>query len=154
MDSFSVRYDALAPNLVHGVVQDTETEVDLPVLTVTSTRTPPLAAEPALATNVPCVRNTQYCDPRLDAVWAYAEAQSITDRSTDKVVVVQGQLDTLRYGAVLSAPGLVGVRGMGYSYDGLYYVQSVTHRISRQAYKQVFMLNREGMGSLTTEVSP
>ena len=37
-----------------------------------------------------------------------------------------GSLDVLRYGRVLKARGLVGVRGAGIAYDGLYYVQSVT----------------------------
>ena len=42
----------------------------------------------------------------------------------------------LRYGRVLQARRLVGVRGAGMAFDGLYYVQSVTHTIKRGEYKQ------------------
>ena len=65
---------------------------------------------------------------------------------------MSGELDTLRYGAVLEAPGLVPVRGAGFTYDGTYYVQQVTHQISRGNYKQRFTLTREGTGSLIAEV--
>ena len=67
--------------------------------------------------------------------------------------MVQGELDALRYGNMLQAPGLVGVRGVGNSYDGNYYVQSVKHTIRRGEYKQQFTLNREGYGSTVQEVN-
>ena len=35
---------------------------------------------------------------------------------------------------------LVGVRGAGPAFDGLYYVKSVTHNIKRGEYKQSFTL--------------
>jgi len=60
----------------------------------------------------------------------------------------QGQLDTVRYGSVLRARRLVGVRGSGFSYNGLFYVKSVTHEITKGSYTQSFRLSREGTGSL------
>jgi phage protein D len=78
---------------------------------------------------------------------AMLDAQSQIDTSVRKTVVGQGELDAQRYGSILRARGVVGVRGMGYSYDGYYYVQKVTHSISRGKYKQSFTLNREGIGS-------
>jgi len=63
-----------------------------------------------------------------------------------------GSLSVARYGSVLSARGLVGVRGAGVAYDGLYYVDSVTHSIKRGEYKQNFTLSRDGMISLTPVV--
>ena len=63
-----------------------------------------------------------------------------------------GSLSVARYGSVLSARGLVGVRGAGVAYDGLYYVESVTHNIKRGEYKQNFTLSRDGMISLTPVV--
>ena len=51
-----------------------------------------------------------------------------------------GELDVLRYGAILKARQLVGVRGAGTAFDGLYYVKSVTHKIKRGEYKQSFEL--------------
>ena len=44
-----------------------------------------------------------------------------------EAVIGDGSLDVLRYGGVLQARQLVGVRGAGPAYDGLYYVKSVTH---------------------------
>jgi hypothetical protein len=85
---------------------------------------------------------------------AYARAQGITDASTDNVVMITGELDALRYGELLSARGLVGLRGVGYSYDGLYYVKNVTHSIQRGDYKQRFTITREGLGSTTPVVRP
>ncbi len=152
VESISFSYDALAPTLLHGLVQDNEIEVDLPLITLTSTRVPPFASQPAIIANQPFVRNTQFTDPRLGALASYDYAQAVTDVSTDKVVTAQGELDTLRYGSIIQAPGLISVRGSGYSYDGIYYVQSVTHRLSRNEYKQQFVLTREGMGTLVTEV--
>jgi len=40
------------------------------------------------------------------------------------------------------------VRGVGFSYDGLYYVRRVTHSFQRGEYTQRFYLSREGTGSL------
>jgi hypothetical protein len=123
------------------------------VLTLLSTKLPPLASQPALIFNQPFVRNSQYTDPRYDIVEALASAQSTTNKSTENVVTAQGELDVARYSGLLAAHGLVGLRGAGYSYDGMYYVKSVTHRISRGEYKQSFTLTREGLGSLV-EVLP
>jgi hypothetical protein len=47
---------------------------------------------------------------------------------------------------------LVGVRGAGLTYDGLYYVDSVTHNIQRGQYKQSFQLSRDGLISITPKV--
>ena len=49
---------------------------------------------------------------------------------------------------------LVGVRGAGLTYDGLYYVESVTHNIKRGEYKQSFTLSRDGVVSQTPVVMP
>jgi hypothetical protein len=51
----------------------------------------------------------------------------------------------LRYGRVLEPRKLVGVRGAGPAFDGLYFVESVTHDISRGEYKQQFTLKRSGL---------
>jgi hypothetical protein len=58
-----------------------------------------------------------------------------------------GRLDVTRYGRLLRSRQLVGVRGAGVPYDGLYYVKSVTHEIERGSYKQGFSLARNGLVS-------
>lgn len=65
-----------------------------------------------------------------------------------------GSLSVTRYGHILRARMLVGVRGAGFTYDGLYYVESVTHNIKRGEYKQNFTLSRDGVVSQTPVVMP
>ena len=55
---------------------------------------------------------------------------------------------------MLRARRLVGVRGAGLSYDGLYYVRRVTHRLERGRYTQCFSLSREGTGPTLPVVVP
>jgi hypothetical protein len=62
-----------------------------------------------------------------------------------EAVTADGTLDVLRYGRILKARQLVGVRGAGEAFDGLHYVTSVTHTIKRGEYKQSFKLSRNGL---------
>jgi hypothetical protein len=48
----------------------------------------------------------------------------------------------------------VGLRGAGLTFDGLYYVKSVTHTIRRGSYRQKFVLQREGTMSTVPFVLP
>jgi hypothetical protein len=74
-------------------------------------------------------------------------------KSSDSISV-SGSLDVMRYGRVLRNRMLVGVRGAGLAYDGLYYVNSVTHNIKRGEYKQSFQLSRDGLISNTPKLLP
>jgi hypothetical protein len=65
----------------------------------------------------------------------------------DNVVTVTGDLDAVTYGGLLQVRGVVTLRGVGFNYDGLYYVKSVTHKINKGDYKQSFTITREGLGS-------
>lgn len=65
-----------------------------------------------------------------------------------------GSLNVATYGHVLRARMLVGVRGAGIAYDGMYYVDSVTHSIKRGEYKQNFQISRDGLISQTPMVMP
>ncbi len=69
-----------------------------------------------------------------------------------EAVTGEGSLDVTRYGGVLKARQLVGVRGVGPAFDGLYYVKSVTHKIKRGEYKQNFKLSRNGLLSTVPTV--
>lgn len=74
--------------------------------------------------------------------------------SSSQAVSANGSLNVTRYGHILRARLLVGVRGAGITYDGLYYVESVTHDIKRGDYKQSFSLSRDGLISQTPVVLP
>jgi hypothetical protein len=60
-------------------------------------------------------------------------------------VTATGNLDVLRYGGVLKPRRLVGVRGAGLAFNGLYFVQSVQHSIKRGEFTQRFTLKRNGL---------
>jgi len=147
VDSLRFRNNALPPTLVEGQIRDRSSNQTLPVLTLASTRTP-LSALPAWLVNQPNVRRTQLRNSGLTAVEAFARAQGITDTSTD-ALTAEGQMDGLRYGGVLQAGGVVGVRGAGLAHDGLYYVKRGSHTVSKETYTQRFTLSRDGTGSLT-----
>jgi hypothetical protein len=61
------------------------------------------------------------------------------------VVSGDGALDVLRYGQILRARSLVGVRGAGVAFDGMHYVDSTTHRLKPGEYKQSFVLKRNAL---------
>ncbi|MFI7294508.1 hypothetical protein [Streptomyces sp. NPDC050121] len=68
-------------------------------------------------------------------------------------VTGRGTVDVLRYGHVLGAHALVGVRGAGRAYDGRYFVAAVTHDLTRDTYRQHFTLVRDGLGADTQAVT-
>jgi hypothetical protein len=70
-----------------------------------------------------------------------------------EAVTGSGSLDVTRYGRILKARQLVGVRGAGPAFDGLHYVKSVTHNIKRGEYKQSFNLSRNGLLSTVPRVA-
>jgi hypothetical protein len=69
----------------------------------------------------------------------------LLDKNNAAAITGSGSLDVLRYGSVLQSRMLVGVRGAGIAYDGLYYVDSVTHSLKKGEYKQNFTLSRDGL---------
>jgi hypothetical protein len=60
-----------------------------------------------------------------------------------------GSLNVMRYKGILRSGMMVGVRGAGLAYDGMYYVDSVTHDIKPGEYKQNFTISRDGLISNT-----
>lgn len=153
VDSLSFAYDAKAPTLVFGKVRSEMLGIDIPVPTTVPLRVPPLAAEPAVITQLPFVDSRLYSNPAFEPAQALWEANAITHTSTDRVVTAKGSLDVARYGHVLDAPGVVGVRGAGFTYDGNYYVNSVTHHLAVGSFTQDFELAREGTGSTVGSVA-
>ncbi len=110
---------------------------------------PPLASRP-----IPSLRKTLQRDTaNLDASQGALRALSSTSDTSDAVTAT-GEMDGIRYGHILRARKLVGVRGVGASYGGNYYVKQVTHRIKVGEYKQSFTLTREGLGTLTPVIVP
>lgn len=153
VESINFQNDSRAPTFVSGVVQDRQTNVAVPVETFASTRAP-LVSMPVWLVHMRNARRTRFRGSGLNTMQAYGRAQSATDSSNDSVVTATGELDTLRYGDMLQPRALVGLRGVGYTYDGFYYVKSVTHQTRKDEYKQQFTLTREGTGALSPVVVP
>ena len=151
VESLSFSLDGQSSELVIMFVPDPITQkIPIPVpLPDISILQPPLALRPTPKTKVKLLKGTA----KLNLTQAALLGLSTTAKAADSVTG-NGQLDVVRYGHVLKARGLVGVRGVGLAYDGLYYVSSVTHNIKRGEYKQSFTLSREGLLPLTPAVLP
>jgi hypothetical protein len=140
--------------LVYTYIQEIGISIPIPIPPVNPLM-PPLGAIPPLPTNLLPPDLASYRDdasklsiPQAIMMGFAAGAES------SECVSCEGSLDVTRYGGVLQARQLVGVRGAGYCFDGLYYVKSVTHRIKRGEYKQNFTLTRNGLVSTVSTVSP
>jgi hypothetical protein len=101
---------------------------------------PPLGAIPPIPKDIDKIDEAGKYSPVRAVLIGLAKAA----RSAD-VATATGTLDTLRYGQVLKARRLVGVRGAGAPFDGLWYVTRVTHSLKRGEYKQSFSLSRNGL---------
>ncbi len=144
-------YDGREPTFVAGMMLDKRTGVVMPVITTLSTRMP-LSVMPPMAIQGPTMRMSAPENANnLEYAEAMLQAQALTNR-TSYALKAEGELDMLRYGNILRPRRLVGVRGAGFMFDGLYYVKDVTHTIKQGEYKQRFTLRRDGYGSLTPVV--
>ncbi len=72
--------------------------------------------------------------------------------ATSRAITAQGEVDGIKFARPLRVGMPVLVRGAGRQNSGLYYVQSVTHRISRDDYRQSFSAWRNAVGLTGAEV--
>jgi hypothetical protein len=152
VESINFDYDALRPTQAYGMVASLDAPIPIPVLGLTNINPPPLASQSPFLVNQPYLKKQRLKYQRADAVEAYVKTQSKVDQSAESVVSVSGTLNALRYGDILRAPGIVGLRGAGLAHDGLYYVKTVSHSISKGQYQQSFSLGREGLGTIVSQV--
>ncbi|MBI1332579.1 MAG: hypothetical protein JST12_19385 [Armatimonadetes bacterium] len=148
VESLSFNFDGLLGTNQIALIQEPHTGIPIPVpIPSLSILAPPLAARPATKLKVSFVRDVA----NLSIQGAMKKALKIDKESSD-AVQGSGTLDVLRYGSILKARSLVGVRGAGTAYDGLYYVKSVTHNLKPGEFKQQFSLVRNGLISITPAV--
>ena len=153
VESLDFAHNALESTKVSGRVQDRRTNQAMPVVAFGSLRVP-LASLPDWVVHSTNQRNRQLRQTGLSIEQALARAQAELERSNEAVVTATGELDATRYGDILTPRTLVGLRGAGLLYDGIYYVRQVTHVIERGAYRQRFSLAREGLGTTVPAVFP
>ncbi len=108
---------------------------------------PPLGVLSTTLSNLKILKDTAKMNP----MQAISKGLNEAKKSQDSVSA-NGSLNVLRYGRPLKARQLVGVRGAGIAYDGLYFVQSVTSTLKRGEFKQNFNLTRNGLVSITPRV--
>ena len=101
---------------------------------------PPLGVVPPLPVRLTPLPDTA----KLNPVAALMRGVGYATQHSDSVTAT-GTLDVARYGRVLRSRRLVGVRGAGDPFNGLYYVTSVTHSIRRGSFTQSFGLARNGL---------
>jgi hypothetical protein len=148
VESLSFRFDKEKAVLPIITIQNQETHVPIPIpIPPITPLNPPLGAIPPIPNKLEWISETAKYNPIQGALIGMAKAARMAD-----VVSASGGLDVLRYGRVLKARKLVGVRGAGPAYDGLYYVSSVTHNIKRGEYKQSFELTRNGLVSILPKI--
>lgn len=149
VNSLSFSADALAPVEPESEVLEPITKTSIPIPALPPLRVPPLAATPLPARRTTLLRDSANQNPAQAATSSIAAATRAPDPVTGT-----GELDARRYGSALRARKLVGVRGVGLSYDGFYYVRRVSHRLEPGGYTQSFTISREGTMTLTPVVVP
>ncbi len=148
VESLSFRYEpqsAVLP-IVFYQEQISKATIPIPIPSVNPLN-PPLGAVVPVPTTVEQLKDTANLPLPQALMRGIARATETGD-----VVTGEGRLDVLRYGQILNARQLVGVRGAGPGFDGLHYVQRTTHQLKRGEYKQSFTLRRNAIISNTPVV--
>lgn len=146
--SLEFRFDKEAKELpiVHVQEQVSKVPIPIPIPDVTPLN-PMLGLIPPLPPKVTHLRDTAKDNPVVAVMKGIGHAARHSDS-----VFGSGSLDVARYGRVLRARQLVGVRGAGPAFDGVHYVTSVTHQLERGSYTQSFQLARNALLSTVPRV--
>ena len=147
VESLSFSHNGMAKSIKVFTILDPITKkitIPVPIPNIVSPFKPPLGLKLTPPTKL------EYATQNAQQTIAEA-AQEVLSFLTNSPpsVSANGSLDVMRYKGILRARMLVGVRGAGITYDGLYYVDSVTHNIKKGEYKQSFTLSRDGLISNT-----
>jgi hypothetical protein len=146
--SLSFGYDGSSRVVPILFIQEPISKVPIPIpIPDVSPLSPPLGIIEPFPNRFEEVEDTAKRSPIQAAAIALAKAAKSAD-----AVSGQGSLDVMRYGSVLRARRLVGVRGAGPAFDGLHFVKSVTSHIKRGEFKQDFQLVRNGLVSTVPRV--
>jgi hypothetical protein len=148
VDSLSFNFDntsASQPTL-YIYIKELKSSIPIPIPDINPLQ-PPLGLIPPLRQRETRLTNTA----NRSAPAAAMEGMGESARSSD-AVTASGTLDVARYGRSLRARQIVGVRGAGPAFDGLYFVKSVTSTLKRGEFKQSFELTRNGLVSITPVV--
>lgn len=150
IDSINFSFDNANTTLPIVMIQNQQSRVSIPIpIPNLNPLQPPLGLIPAPITNATVLRDTAKMSPMA----ALSSGLATASRSAD-AVSARGTLDAVRYGRALRPRQLVGVRGAGLAYDGMYFVKRVTTNIRPGEFKQDFEFTRNGLVSITPVVPP
>lgn len=148
VESIQLGFDSENKKLPILYIQEPNSKAPIPIpIPDITPLNPPLGLIPPFPKGTFPITGTAKLTPVQAALIGLAKASQMSDS-----VSATGSLDVVRYGRVLKARKLVGLRGVGPAFDGLYYVKSVTHKIKRGEYKQDFTLARNGLLSTIPRV--
>lgn len=148
VESLSFNFNGANTTLPIVFIQNSLTKIPIPIpIPKLNPLQPPLGVIPAPITNITVLKDTA----KLSPMAAIGKGLAVASRSAD-AVSGNGSLDVVRYGRLLKARQLVGVRGVGMAFDGLYFVKSVTTNLKQGELKQSFELTRNGLVSITPRV--
>jgi len=146
--SLTFRFDKERKELPILFIQEPTTKVPIPIPVPDVTPlNPPLGVVPPLPPKITMLKDTAKMNPLQAAMRGLAYAGQHSDS-----VFGTGSLDVYRYGHVLKARQLVGVRGAGEAFDGLHYVKSVSSSLKRGEFTQSFSLARNALLSTIPQV--
>ena len=146
--SLAFTFDKERKELPVVFIQEPTTKVPIPIpIPDVTPLNPPLGLVPPLPPKIKFLNDTAKLNPLAAAMRGLAYAGQHSD-----AVFGNGSLDVQRYGHVLQARKLVGVRGAGEAFDGLHYVKSVTSTLKRGEFTQTFSLARNGLLSTVPSV--
>jgi hypothetical protein len=145
--NFNFDKDRKSQPIVYFQEPNSKAPIGIPIPDITPLN-PPLGLVPPLPPKIEKLDSTAH----LSAPEALMAGLAYAGQHSDSVFG-SGRLDVTRYGRLLKSRQLVGVRGAGLPFDGLYYVKSVTHEIRRGEYKQGFELARNGLVSTVPSLS-
>ena len=149
VDSLSFTFSNEDKSLPILMIQEPITKVSIPIpIPDINPLSPPLGAVEPIPKHFPIISGVAKLPPVRALLIGLAKDAQAAD-----AVTATGSLDVLRYGQVLTARSLVGLRGAGLAFDGLWYVTSVTHELKRGEYKEQFTLSRNGLISTLPSVA-
>jgi len=144
--TFNVRHNENALPIVFIQEPMSKASIPIPIPDINPLQ-PPLGVALPIPTRIDLMKDTA----KLSPIAAIAKGVAAAAGSAD-LVEGSGSLNVLRYGRLLKARQLVGVRGAGLAFDGLYYVKSVTSTVKQGEFKQRFSLTRNALVSITPAV--
>lgn len=149
VEDLSFEFDTEKATLPIVIVQNRETKAPIPIpVPPVAALGPPLAAVAPFPKNIERVHDGAKLSPVAAALIALARASRSNDAAR-----ARGRLDVARYGHVLKPRKLVGLRGAGPAFDGLWFVERVTSELSPGRFTQSFELSRDGLLPTVDRVS-